>query len=113
MRMKVLHQSINNLVLGKAQEPYSLNEGFLLHGDRLFVTKELRDKVLYESHSPPYVGHRGIQATTQAVETYFYLRHLRKDVQEYVSKCIVCQKVKFDRGKALGLLQSLPIPNGP
>ena len=29
----------NDLVLGKAQEPYSPNEGFLLHGNRLCVTK--------------------------------------------------------------------------
>ena len=71
----------NDLVLGKAQESYPLNEGFLLHGNRLCVTKALRDKVLYESHSPPYAGHRGIQATTQAVETYFYWPHLRKDVK--------------------------------
>ena len=34
-------------------------------------------------------------------------------VQDYVSKCIVCQKVKFDGGKAPGLLQQLPILDGP
>ena len=43
-------------------EPYSLKYGFLLHGSRLCITKNLRDKVMYESHVPPYVGHRGIQA---------------------------------------------------
>ena len=46
------------------------------------------------------------------MEAYFYWPHLRKDVQEYVSKCIVFQKVKFDKGKAPGLLQSLPILDG-
>ena len=30
-----------------------------------------------------------------------------------MSECIVYQKVKFDRGKAPGLLQPLPIPDGP
>ena len=45
-------------------EPYSLKDGFLLHGSRLCITKNLRDKVMYESHVPPYAGHICIQATT-------------------------------------------------
>ena len=46
------------------REPYSLKDGFLLHGSRLCITKNLREKVMYELHVPPYVGHQGIQATT-------------------------------------------------
>ena len=68
---------------------------------------------MYESHVPPYVGHWGIQATTQAIETYFYWLSMQKDIHDYVEKCMVCQKVKYDRGKAPGLLQPLPIPNAP
>ena len=102
-----------DLMNGNAKEPYSLNEGFLLHGSRLCVVKDLREKVMYESHSPPYAGHRGILATTQAIETYFYWPGMRQDIQDYVTQCIVCQKVKYDRGKAPGLLQPLPIPDAP
>ena len=65
------------LMTGNAQEPYSLNERFLLHGSRLCVVKDLREKVMYESHSPPYAGHRGILATTQAIETYFFWPSMR------------------------------------
>ena len=68
---------------------------------------------MYESHVPPYAGHCGIQATTQAVETYFYWPNMRKDIHTYVEQFMVCQKVKYDRGKAPGLLQPLPIPNTP
>ena len=53
-------------------EPYFLKGGFLLHGSQLCITKNLRDKVMYESHVPPSMGHRGIRATTLAIETYFY-----------------------------------------
>ena len=53
-------------------EPCSIKDGFLLHGLGLCITKNLRDKVMYESHVTPYAGHRGIQATTQAIKTYFY-----------------------------------------
>ncbi|MCO5578132.1 hypothetical protein L7F22_031970 [Adiantum nelumboides] len=57
--------------------------------------------------------HRGIDATVKAVETFFYWPVLRRDVDAFVQECIVCQKVKFDRQKAPGLLQPLPIPDKP
>ncbi|MCO5573423.1 hypothetical protein L7F22_027194 [Adiantum nelumboides] len=71
----------------------------------------LRRKVMEESHVPPYAGHRGIDATVKAVETFFYWPTLRRDVDAFVRECIICQKVKFDRQKAPGLLQPLPIPD--
>ena len=64
-------QIFQDLAQGKTQEPFTLDEGFLLHGSRLCVVKELYDKIFHEYHSPPYAGHHGIQATTQAIETYF------------------------------------------
>ena len=93
-----------DLMNGNTQEPYSLKEGFLLHGSRLCVVQDLCEKVMYESHSPPYAGHRGILATTQAIETYFFWTGMQQDIQDYVTKCIVCQKVKYDRGKAPGIV---------
>ena len=58
-----------NIFNDLSHEPYSLKDGFLLHGSWLCITKNLRDKFMYESHVPPYAGHYGIQATTQAIET--------------------------------------------
>ncbi|MCO5588027.1 hypothetical protein L7F22_041981 [Adiantum nelumboides] len=80
---------------------------------RLCVTRPLRRKVMEESHVPPYAGHCGIDATVKAVETFFYWPALRRDVDVFVRECIICQKVKFDRQKAPGLLQPLPIPDKP
>ncbi|MCO5559106.1 hypothetical protein L7F22_012698 [Adiantum nelumboides] len=99
------------IALGKTQEPYVVQDGYLLYGSRLCVTKSLRENVMYESHAPPYAGHRGIQATMNAIETYFFWPTMKKDIQGYVSQCIICQKVKYDRGKQPGLLQPLPIPD--
>ncbi|MCO5564532.1 hypothetical protein L7F22_018194 [Adiantum nelumboides] len=79
----------------------------------LCITHSLREKVMYESHAPPYAGHRGIQSTLKAIETYFYWPTMKRDIPDYVSKCVVCQKTKFDRGKQPGLLQPLPIPDSP
>ena len=98
---------------GSQGPPYSLKDGFCMFGSRLCITKTLRDKVMQECHEPPYAGHRGAQATTQAMEIYFYWSTMRQDINEYISKCLTCQQVKYSRQKSYGLLQSLPIPNMP
>ncbi|MCO5580651.1 hypothetical protein L7F22_034521 [Adiantum nelumboides] len=98
---------------GETVAGYSLREGYLMRKTMLCVTRLLREKVMTECHCPPYTGHRGIATTMKGVERYFYWPRLKKDVEEFVRSCLVCQKVKFDRHKAQGLLQPLPIPTRP
>ena len=43
----------------------------------------------------------------------FLLTYCMEDLYDFVKQCLICQKVKFDLGKTLGLLQSLPVPNKP
>ncbi|MCO5612255.1 hypothetical protein L7F22_066519 [Adiantum nelumboides] len=92
---------------------YSIREGYLMRKTMLCVTQPLSKKVMTKCHCPPYTGHRGIATTMKGVERYFYWPRLKKDVEEFVRSCLVCQKVKFDRHKAQGLLQPLPIPTRP
>ncbi|MCO5567057.1 hypothetical protein L7F22_020742 [Adiantum nelumboides] len=101
------------IALGKKEEPFTLQDDYIPDGNRLCITRSLREKVMFESHAPPYVGHRGIQTTMKAIETYFYWPIMKGDIQDYVSKCVVCQKTEYDIGKQPGLLQPLPIPDSP
>ena len=73
----------------------------------------MHDKVMSKPHAPPYTGHRGTQAILKEVEMYFYWPTMKKEITAYVSSYMVCQKVKYDRGKQPGLLQPLPILDGP
>ncbi|MCO5568121.1 hypothetical protein L7F22_021817 [Adiantum nelumboides] len=101
------------IVNGQRHEHYTFKSDFLMMHGKLCIIKQLRPKVLIECHAPPYAGHRGIDATVKAVDTFFYWPTLRRDVDAFVRSCLVCQKVKFDRQKAPGLLQPLPIPDKP
>ena len=101
------------IALGKIKEPFHVKDSYLLYGNRLYVTRNMRDKVMYESHAPPYAGHRRIQAMLKGAEMYFYWPTMKKEITAYVSSCMVCQKVKYNRGKQLRLLQPLPILDGP
>ncbi|XP_022994097.1 uncharacterized protein LOC111489925 [Cucurbita maxima] len=46
----------------------------------------------------------------QDLKQHFWWRSMKKDIAEYVSKCLVCQQVKAPRQKTAGLLQPLSIP---
>ena len=59
---------------------------------------------MFESHAPPYAGHKGIQATLKGIEMYFHWPTMKQDIPDYVFKCLVCQKTKYDSGKPVGLL---------
>lgn len=69
--------------------------------------------MLIESHAPPYVVHKGLNAIIKVVDHYFYWPSLRRDVEQYVMTCLICQNVKYDRKKTPGLLQPLPILASP
>jgi len=35
---------------------------------------------------------------------------MKREIAQYVAKCLVCQKIKIEHQKTAGLLQPLPIP---
>ena len=64
-------------------------------------------------HAPKYIGHRGIQSTLTTCNNYFFCPHIKHNVTQFVSQCIVCQRVKKYHGKTHKLLMLLPIPKDP
>ena len=57
---------------------------------RLYVPQNLKQKVLLQFHDSN--GHMGIDKTFDAIASKYYWPTLYKEVAEYVSKCITCQK---------------------
>ena len=75
---------------GQSSSQYSVKEGYLMKNDYICITQEMRQKILDECHAPPYAGHRGIAATTKAIERYFFWPAMRKDILQYVTECLIC-----------------------
>ena len=71
---------------------------------------ELRDAVLREAHSSPFSIHPGSTKMYRDLKQHFWWNGLKKDVADYVSKCLTCQKIKIERQRPSGLLQPLEIP---
>ncbi|GMI81659.1 hypothetical protein HRI_001835200 [Hibiscus trionum] len=97
---------------GNEQPGYVIQDGLILYKGRIVVPKEsaLRAMLLREFHSSVVGGHAGIQRTLNRLSTNFYWKGLRKEVQQFVGNCQVCQRMKSDSLAPAGLLQPLPIP---
>ena len=46
---------MSTFALGKIEAPFHVKDGYLLYGNRLCVTYDMRNKAMYESHAPSYV----------------------------------------------------------
>jgi hypothetical protein len=73
-------------------------------------SQELKNLILIETHNVPYVGHPSYQKTIAVVKSQYYWPDIKKEVVDFIAKCLECQKVKAKHKNPTGLLQPLPIP---
>jgi hypothetical protein len=66
--------------------------------------------ILQEMHNVPYEGHPRYQKIVAAVKSHHFWLGMKREIAEYIARCMKCQKVKFEHGHLAGLLQPLPIP---
>ena len=105
--------SMRRKVEGEEQTDFAIrDDGALVIGSRLCVpaVEELKGKILGEAHSSAYAMHPGSTKMYCSLKEYYWWSGMKREVAEYVSKCLVCQQVKAERQKPSGLLQPLPIP---
>jgi hypothetical protein len=60
----------------------------------------------------PYIGHTGYQKSITTVRDQYFWIGMKKDVTDYLARCIECQKVKVEHRHPAGLLHPFPIPDG-
>jgi hypothetical protein len=66
--------------------------------------------VLREMHNLSYVGHPGYQRTIATVRSQYFWPGMNKEVANYISKCLECQKMKTNHRHPTGIVQQLSIP---
>ena len=92
---------------------FSIKEdGSLYFQDRLCVPcdKELKKKLLFASHNTVFTMHPGGNNMYQDLKQQYWWKGMKREVTEYVSKCLTCQQVKAEHQVPTGLLNPLPIP---
>ena len=72
--------------------------------------KELKIKLFYKSHNTVFTMHPGGNKMYQDLKQYYWWHRMRKDIADYVSKCLTCQQVKAKHQVPFGILNPIPIP---
>ena len=108
-KISVIVSQIGN---GKEIE-FTVNEdGVLYYKDRVCVPddNDLRKAILEEAHSGSFSIHPGSTKMYQDLKMSFWWSEMKRDISEFVTKCLVCQKVKAEHQVPSELLQSIRIP---
>jgi hypothetical protein len=93
-------------------ENYKLETtGMLLYKNIIYVpnVQHLKLMILNEMHNVPYAGHLGYQKIVVVVKIHYFWLGMKKEIVEYFTRCMECQKVKAKHRHPASLLQPLPI----
>ena len=107
-----LHKKLQMVRDGDKTKFSEKEAGSLYFQNRLCVPddKELKQKLLYKAHNTVFTMHPGGNKMYQDLKQFYWWKGMKKDVTEYVSKCLTCQQVKAEHQVPTGLLNPLPIP---
>ncbi|GKD58088.1 putative reverse transcriptase domain-containing protein [Tanacetum coccineum] len=88
------------------------SDGTLYYLDRIWVPLkgEVRILIMDEAHKSKYSVHPGADKMYYDLRDRYWWPGMKKDIAEYVSKCLTCLKVKAEHQRPSGLLQQPKIP---
>jgi hypothetical protein len=77
----------------------------------MYIGMTLKEKLLHYVHASPLAGHAGYNKTLHRARRDFYWLEMKSDIEKFIRKCDIFQRVKAENISSAGLLQPLPIPD--
>ena len=83
---------------GKIKEFQLVSDDLLTYKGRLAVLglEELRKTILHEAHNSVFAMHLGSTKMYQDLKKMYWWPGMKREIAEYVSKCLTCQQVKAE-----------------
>ena len=77
----------------------------------MYVSNYLEFKwtIIDEIHKMPYLRHLGYQEMVDTTTKKYIFPRMKKNVLEYIAKCMECHWVKVEYQHLVGLLQPFPL----
>ncbi|KAL2250166.1 UNVERIFIED_CONTAM: hypothetical protein Sindi_2490300 [Sesamum indicum] len=84
----------------------------LFNGKRICVPniEELRMEIMHETHYAPYAMHPSSTKMYRDLRPYYWWLTMKKNMAEFVEKCLTCQQLKAEHQAPAGKLHPLCIP---
>ncbi|GJW79228.1 putative reverse transcriptase domain-containing protein, partial [Tanacetum coccineum] len=88
------------------------SDGTLYYLDRIWIPLkgDVRTLIMDDSHKLKYYVHPGADKMYYDLRDRYWWPGMKKNIDEYVSKCLTCIKVKAEHQRSSGLLQQHDIP---
>ena len=65
---------------------------------------DLRKLIMEEAHCPAYAMHLGSTKMYHTIKENYWWSGMKRDIANFVSKCLVCQQVKVKHQRPSGTL---------
>nr|GFB84491.1 putative reverse transcriptase domain-containing protein [Tanacetum cinerariifolium] len=88
------------------------DDGGIYFFDRIWIPSVggVRKLIMDEAHTSRYSIHPGADKMYYDLRDLYWWPGMKRDIAEYVSRCLTCSKIKAEHQKPSGLLQQLEIP---
>ncbi|TYK14922.1 retrotransposon protein, putative, Ty3-gypsy subclass [Cucumis melo var. makuwa] len=97
---------------GQVEEFSISSDGGLMFERHLCVSADspVKTEIFTKTNSSPFSMHHGSTKMYKNLKRVYWWRNMKREVADFVSKCLVCQQVKALRQRPVGLLQLLSVP---
>ncbi|GJT88426.1 putative reverse transcriptase domain-containing protein [Tanacetum coccineum] len=88
------------------------DDGGIYFFDRIWIPSVggVRKLIMDEAHTTRYLVHSGADKMYYDLRDLYWWHGMKRDIADYVSKCLTCSNIKAEHQKPSGLLQHLEIP---
>ena len=81
-------------------------KGIKRFANRIWIPKveELKGEILSEAHDSRYSIHLGSTKMYQDLKKHYWWPNMKREIADWVRKCLTCQRVKAEHQRPSGLL---------
>ncbi|KAA0061226.1 pol protein [Cucumis melo var. makuwa] len=98
--------------VGQGEDFFVSSDDGLTFDGHLCVLEDgaVKTELLTEAYSSPFTMHPESTKMYQDLRRVYWWRNMKREVADFISRCLRCQQVKASRQKVAGLLQPLSVP---